>query len=154
MSTTTADTTTSVRAGLARLLEWLTHHPAIPVTFVSYADDANAELCVPAGGFERLATTADVADALTGSTITITDPAGKRLTRLTITGTIPADNPPTHSTRRDRPSLEVLVETNVYDHARARLLASLGAPPDPTVRSWTVTAQHVRGLLDAAAVRT
>lgn len=149
MSTTTADTTTSVRAGLARLLEWLTHHPAIPVTFVSYADDANAELCVPAGGFDRLATAADVADALTGSVITITDPAGKRLTRLTITGTIPSDNP-----RYDRPSLEVLVETNVYDHARARLLASLGAPPDPTVRTWTVTAQHVRDLLDAAAVRT
>lgn len=149
MSTTTADTTTSVRAGLARLLEWLTHHPAIPVTFVSYADDANAELCVPAGGFDRLATAADVADALTGSTITITDPAGKRLTRLTITGTIPSENP-----RYDRPSLEVLVETSVYDHARARLLASLGAPPDPTVRTWTVTAQHVRGLLDAAAVRT
>lgn len=150
-TTTTADTTTSVRAGLARLLEWLTHHPAIPVTFVSYADDANAELCVPAGGFDRLATAADVADALTGSTITITDPAGKRLTRLTITGTIPGDNQPT---RYDRPSLEVLVETSVYDHARARLLASLGVPPDPTVRSWTVTAQHVRDLLDAAAVRS
>lgn len=134
--------TTSVRSGLARLLEWLTCHPDIPVSYVSYADNVSVELCLPAGRFDRLATAADVADALAGSTIAVTDPPGKRMTWLTIAGTVAGDS---------GSGLEVLVSTSVYDQARAALLASLGCPPNPSQRAWDVTAAHLRGLVEAAS---
>lgn len=146
---TTTDTIRegSVREGLARLLEWLTRHPHIPLASVGYVDGLDAELELPSGGFDTLTVVADAADALHGATIEVTynTAAGKvatiGVTELSVTGTIPGDS-------RDRPGLAVQVITNVDDDdVRTRLLALLGAPTDHTGLVWDVTAEHLRGLV-------
>lgn len=138
MTATLTDTT--VRSGLARLLDWLTRHPGLPVAFINYADDTGAELCSPAGQFDALIGAAATAEALTHATIEVTDPPLKRITYITIRGTV-ADfyGAP----------LEITVEGSVYDAARGALLASLGAPSIPDQRTWQVTAKHLRDLAPA-----
>jgi hypothetical protein len=128
---------TNFRTGVARLADWLDDHPAIPIAYIHYADESGAELCTPAGLFEAFTVIADVADALTHATIDVTDPDHKRVTYLTVTGTV-AD--------RAGAPLEITVEGSVYDSARTALLASLGAPPVREVRTWRVTPQHLRDL--------
>lgn len=133
-------TDTGVRSGLARLLDWLTRHPGLPIAFIQYADDAGVEVCSPAGQFDALAGAADFAAALNHATIEVEDPPDKRVTYLTIRGTV-AD--------RHGAPLEITVEGSVYDAARSALLASLGVPPIPTRRTWGVTAKHLRDLVGA-----
>jgi hypothetical protein len=136
---------TTFRSGLARLLNWLTCHPNIPIAYVHYADDSSAELCSPAGLFGALTAAADVADALTDATIDITDPdQDKRITFLTVSGTATAF--------ATAPPLEIIVEGSCYDTARTALLASLGAPPVPEERAWTTTAAHLRTIAELARV--
>jgi hypothetical protein len=143
MTTTTVDLTRSVRQGLARLLKWLTHHPGIPLASVGYVDNVDAELELPPGGLDTLTAVADAADALHAAKIEVADFASRRVTELTVHGTIPGDGP-------GRPGLAVQAVATVFDHGRARLLASLGVPPDPRVRAWDVTVEHLRGLAERA----
>jgi len=131
MPTTTA---TSFRTAITALADWLTRHPNIPIDYLEYADDLEAELTsgIP-GGFQALTTIADAADALADSTIEVTDlddVAG--VTRLTVSGTTDG--------------LTVTVKTIVQYGARVAFLQSLAARPLDEAVIWTTTAAHLRAV--------
>jgi len=137
---TTLTAATDFRGGLSRLRTWLDEHPEIPVAYAHFADETGAELVSSAGLFEAITAAANAADALTHARIEITDPDHRRVTYLTVTGTVADAAPP----------FEITYESSCYDRARAALLASLGVPAIREIRTWTVTAAHLRDLVTAA----
>lgn len=142
MSSTTTDT--SVRSGVARLLDWLTRHPGIPISYISHVDDLSAEVFSLTGRFEAITAAADIADALCGPQIKVSDPPGKRETELTVWG----------RTQPGTPGVDICACVVVFDTARDRLLSSLGVARTLGTRNWLVTAAHLRSVADAQTAAT
>lgn len=136
--TTTTDHPSSVRFSAAHLLGWLTSHPSIRPKCVVYLDDETVEIDLHDGRYDALAAAADVAEALMHTRIDVVDLTDRRIAELRIYGCVMGT------------TLETLVTVGVYAEARARLLSSLGAPPNPGVRAWITSAAHLRSLAPGA----